>query len=50
MFDCSLISGRRLIRGGGWRDAPHATRSAARAAATVTYFDNRVGFRVARKD
>jgi formylglycine-generating enzyme required for sulfatase activity len=49
-FDCSLISGMRLVRGGGWRDAPHATRSAARAAASVTHFDNRIGFRVARSD
>ncbi|HEX5613025.1 MAG TPA: SUMF1/EgtB/PvdO family nonheme iron enzyme, partial [Burkholderiales bacterium] len=50
MFDCSLISGRRLIRGGGWRDVPHATRSSARAAASVMYSDNRIGFRVARVD
>jgi len=50
MFECSMLSGMRLIRGGAWRDAPHATRSGARAAASLARLDNRIGFRVARTD
>jgi formylglycine-generating enzyme required for sulfatase activity len=39
-----------MLRGGTWRDPSNATRSAARASASVRYYDNRIGFRIARTD
>ena len=43
-------AGTRMVRGGAWRDTVHSTRSAARASASSTYSDNRIGFRIARTE
>jgi formylglycine-generating enzyme required for sulfatase activity len=40
----------RMVRGGAWRDASHATRSAARWSASSRYYDDRIGFRIARTE
>jgi formylglycine-generating enzyme required for sulfatase activity len=40
----------RMIRGGAWRDPSNATRSAARWSASTRYYDNRIGFRIARTE
>jgi formylglycine-generating enzyme required for sulfatase activity len=47
---CSTISDIRMVRGGAWRDGSHAIRSAARWSASSRYYDNRIGFRIARTE
>jgi formylglycine-generating enzyme required for sulfatase activity/serine/threonine protein phosphatase PrpC len=47
---CTTAVDIRMVRGGAWRDASHATRSAARWSASSRYYDNRIGFRIARTD
>jgi formylglycine-generating enzyme required for sulfatase activity/serine/threonine protein phosphatase PrpC len=47
---CNMKGDIRMLRGGTWRDPSNATRSAARASASVRYYDNRIGFRIARTE
>ena len=47
---CTMKGDIRMLRGGAWRDPSNATRSAARASASVRYYDNRIGFRIARTE
>ena len=47
---CTTQVDIRIIRGGAWRDASHTTRSAARGSASARYYDNRIGFRIARTE
>jgi formylglycine-generating enzyme required for sulfatase activity len=47
---CSTMADIRMIRGGAWRDPSNATRSAARWSASTRYYDNRIGFRIARTE
>ena len=47
---CTTPVDIRMVRGGAWRDATHATRSAARGSASARYYDNRIGFRIARTE
>jgi formylglycine-generating enzyme required for sulfatase activity len=47
---CTVAGDIRILRGGTWRDPTHATRSAARSSASVRYYDNRIGFRIARTE
>jgi len=47
---CTTAVDIRMVRGGAWRDPSHATRSAARWSASSRYYDNRIGFRIARTD
>lgn len=47
---CTMKGDIRMLRGGTWRDPSHSTRSAARASAAVRYYDNRIGFRIARSE
>jgi formylglycine-generating enzyme required for sulfatase activity len=47
---CTMKGDIRMLRGGTWRDPSNATRSAARASASVRYYDNRIGFRIARTE
>ncbi len=48
--DCSVIADARTLRGGAWRSTSRSTRSTARSSAALHYFDNQIGFRVARTD
>ena len=47
---CTTAVDIRMVRGGAWRDALHAVRSAARWSASRGYYDNRIGFRIARTE
>ena len=47
---CTMKGEIRMLRGGAWRDPSNATRSAARASASARYYDNRIGFRIARTE
>jgi formylglycine-generating enzyme required for sulfatase activity len=47
---CSTTADIRMVRGGAWRDPSNATRSAARWSASTRYYDNRIGFRIARTE
>jgi len=47
---CTTAVDIRMVRGGAWRDPSHATRSAARWSASSRYYDNRIGFRIARTE
>ena len=47
---CTAVVDIRMVRGGAWRDASHATRAAARWSASSRYYDNRIGFRIARRE
>ena len=47
---CTTAVDIRMVRGGAWRDASHAVRSAARWSASRGYYDNRIGFRIARTE
>ena len=51
--DCSfscVSPDAHIIRGGAWQAPARVMRSAARAAVTPGFHDNRIGFRVARTD
>jgi formylglycine-generating enzyme required for sulfatase activity/serine/threonine protein phosphatase PrpC len=47
---CTTAVDIRMVRGGAWRDASNAVRSAARWSASRGYYDNRIGFRIARTE
>jgi formylglycine-generating enzyme required for sulfatase activity/serine/threonine protein phosphatase PrpC len=49
-LDCAAITDIRMVRGGAWRDPSNTTRSAARSAVSYNYYDNRIGFRIARTE
>jgi formylglycine-generating enzyme required for sulfatase activity len=49
-FDCTAVTDARMLRGGAWHGSTNATRSAARSAAIFNYYDNRIGFRIARTE
>jgi formylglycine-generating enzyme required for sulfatase activity len=49
-LDCSASADTRIVRGGAWHSSTHAMRSAARSAASFNYYDNRIGFRIARTE
>ena len=49
-LDCTAITDARMVRGGAWRASTNATRSAARSSAWFSYYDNRIGFRIARTE
>jgi formylglycine-generating enzyme required for sulfatase activity len=42
-FDCTATTDTRMVRGGAWRGSTDTTRSAARSAASFTYYDSRIG-------
>jgi formylglycine-generating enzyme required for sulfatase activity len=48
--DCSQTSDTRIVRGGAWHGSTRSMRSTSRTTAVLEYFDNRIGFRVARTD
>jgi formylglycine-generating enzyme required for sulfatase activity len=48
--DCTAVTDTRMVRGGEWRSSIVAARSAARSSAASDYYDNRIGFRIARTD
>jgi formylglycine-generating enzyme required for sulfatase activity len=48
--DCSHTSNTRVVRGGAWHGSTRSMRSTSRTTAVLDYFDNRIGFRVARTD
>ena len=50
MQDCGALSEARMVRGGAWRSTSRSTRATARSSAAQHYFDNQIGFRVARTD
>lgn len=49
-LDCTAITDTRMLRGGAWHGASITTRSAARSTAAFSYYDNRIGFRIARTE
>lgn len=49
-LDCTAISDSRMVRGGAWHGPTYLTRSAARSSAAFDYYDNRIGFRIARAE
>ena len=49
-LDCGASTDTRIVRGGAWRSPTHAMRSAGRSAASFNYYDNRIGFRIARTE
>ena len=49
-LDCSASTDTRIVRGGAWHSPTHAMRSAGRSAASFNYYDNRIGFRIARTE
>lgn len=49
-LDCTAITDTRMVRGGAWNDPTITTRSAARSTASFNYYDNRIGFRIARTE
>ncbi len=48
--DCSAAADTRMLRGGEWHGSIVAARSAARSFAPSDYYDNRIGFRIARTE
>jgi formylglycine-generating enzyme required for sulfatase activity len=46
----SVSTDYRVVRGGDWRNSAKSIRSSWRTSAAYDYFDNRIGFRVARTD
>ncbi len=48
--DCAAVTDTRMVRGGEWRSSIVAARSAARSSAAADYYDNRIGFRIARTE
>lgn len=49
-YDCTASIDTRMLRGGAWPRPAMTTRSAARSTAASYYYDNRVGFRIARTE
>ena len=49
-LDCTGITDTRMIRGGAWLDPTNKTHSAARSYASFNYYDNQIGFRIARTE
>ena len=49
-LDCTAIGDTRMVRGGTWHGPAITTRSAARSSALFDYYDNRIGFRIARTE
>jgi formylglycine-generating enzyme required for sulfatase activity len=49
-LDCTAVTDTRMVRGGAWYGPSITTRSAARSAVALNYYDNRIGFRVARTE
>ena len=49
-LDCAAVTDNRMVRGGAWHGPTITTRSAARAAVAFSYYDNRIGFRIARTE
>ena len=39
-----------MIRGGAWLDPANTIHSAARSHALLNYYDNQIGFRIARTE
>jgi formylglycine-generating enzyme required for sulfatase activity len=48
--DCSVATDTRIVRGGAWHASSKSMRSTSRTSAAVDYFDNRIGFRIARSE
>lgn len=49
-LECTATADTRMLRGGAWHGPTITTRSAARSTAVSSYYDNRIGFRVARTE
>ena len=49
-LDCTGITDSRMIRGGAWLDPANTIHSAARSHALLNYYDNQIGFRIARTE
>jgi formylglycine-generating enzyme required for sulfatase activity len=49
-LDCTALTDTRMVRGGAWHGPTVTTRSAGRSTASLKYYDNRIGFRIARTE
>jgi formylglycine-generating enzyme required for sulfatase activity len=49
-LDCTAVTDTRMVRGGAWHGPTITTRSAARSTVAFSYYDNRIGFRIARTE
>ncbi len=49
-LDCAAATDTRMVRGGAWQGPAITTRSAARSTVAFNYYDNRIGFRIARTE
>lgn len=48
--DCGATSDTRIVRGGAWHGSTRSMRSTSRTSAAREYYDNRIGFRIARTE
>ena len=48
--DCSAVTDTRIVRGGAWQSSANSMRSTFRSSAAFDYYDNRIGFRIARTE
>ena len=48
--DCTVAGDTRIVRGGAWHGSSKSMRSTSRTSAAADYFDNRIGFRIARSE
>ena len=48
--DCAAVTDTRIVRGGAWHSSANSMRSTFRSSAAFDYFDNRIGFRIARTE
>jgi formylglycine-generating enzyme required for sulfatase activity len=49
-LDCTGSIDARMVRGGAWHGPTNTTRSAGRSTVAFNYYDNRIGFRIARTE
>lgn len=47
---CAAATDTRIVRGGYWHGSARSTRSSSRTSAASDYFDNGIGFRIARTE
>lgn len=50
MRECSAQTDARVVRGGAWHGSTKSMRSTSRTSAVTDYYDNRIGFRIARTE
>lgn len=48
--DCTAATDTRIVRGGAWHGSAKSMRSTSRSTAAFDYYDNRIGFRIARTE